>query len=324
MTDNLAQTEDGEFMYAGQPAWHHKGQVSEGLLTTEEALVESRLDFQVGKVQLLYPAGDMVFPVEQCVTVRLDLPPTHPDHKLGYVGLDYGVVQNSDAFKFFDTIVGPDMAVITAAGAIDGGKRVFITTRIPAQFYVGNDEYQEYVVLTNGHDGRHALQVYLTDVRVVCQNTLNFSLRTAQIGVYLRHTANVGTRLNRAAELMGFLTQEFLKTQEMFQRLVVPIHVKQFEEYVEAVFPSQGEANARTLGHRDAVAELFDHEWNTQTGIKHTWYSALQSTIQYVDHDIQGRKAEEDRFAYALFGGGAAIKDRALRLAIKGAKKGAK
>lgn len=38
-----------------------------------------------------------------------------------------------------------------------------------------------YLLFSNGHDGRHAVRVAVTPIRVVCQNTLNLALRKADL-----------------------------------------------------------------------------------------------------------------------------------------------
>ncbi len=46
---------------------------------------------------------------------------------LGVVGKDYEVIQNVDAFIFFDSIVGGDGIQYETAGALGNGERIFIT-----------------------------------------------------------------------------------------------------------------------------------------------------------------------------------------------------
>src|SRR5690606_9637720 len=48
---------------------------------------------------------------------------------LGVVGKDYEVVQNVDAFSFFDAIVGGDGIQYETAGALGNGERIFITAK---------------------------------------------------------------------------------------------------------------------------------------------------------------------------------------------------
>ncbi|NVM62121.1 hypothetical protein FHW88_000397 [Mucilaginibacter sp. SG538B] len=61
-------------------------------------------------------------------TVRTDT-----EQPLGVVGKDYEVVQNVDAFSFFDSIVGgKDGILYEIAGALGkNGERIFITAKLP-------------------------------------------------------------------------------------------------------------------------------------------------------------------------------------------------
>lgn len=47
------------------------------------------------------------------------------------VGKDYEVVQNIDAFSFFDAIVGDDGIQYETACALGKGERIFITAKLP-------------------------------------------------------------------------------------------------------------------------------------------------------------------------------------------------
>jgi len=300
-------------------AWHQKGVVVDGLFDAATVIKSIDFDFPVELVPLYTGDGEKV---DRFATIRTDREIGHPHRILGVVGPRYTVVQNADAFTFFDKVVGEGEAIYTSAGILGHGERMFLVAEIPGEFYVEDDKFEQYVVLNNSHDGTYALRVLSTSVRVVCQNTLSWALRQHKAKASLRHTKNVHTRMIDAAEVLGLATESFKQQQELFRQLVSKdITHELFSQYVDEVFPSAAEeVGSRTLAHREEVMALIDHPWNTTKGIKHTWYAALQATTQYVDHAMSVDK-KQGQFEYAVMGAGAKRKKEATSLAQKFFKK---
>jgi len=304
--------------YVGEEsAWHNKGVVLGRAFTAAEAIEYANLDYEVAKVPLYTDDGQYV---DRCATIRTDLPVYHSERILGIVGPSYTIVQNVDAFGFFDEIVKEDMAIYTSCGVLGHGEKVFIVAKLPMEFWVEQDKFETYVTLVQGHDGMSALKVFPTSVRVVCANTLAMALKQKRTSVSLRHTRNVHTRLLEAPAILGLIDQRFRDVQSLFQELVQqPITIPLFNQYVEELFPSEN-PNKTTLAHREAIHTLFDDPLNSTLGIRHTYYSAVQSVIQYVDHAKPLRKGK-DRFEDMLFGGGSQLKVKAVELAQEYSKK---
>lgn len=146
------------------------------------------------------------------------------------------------------------------------------------------------------------------------------ALKQKRTSVSLRHTRNVHTRLLEAPAILGLVDRRFRDVQSLFQELAQrPITVPLFNQYVEELFPSEN-PNKTTLAHREAVHVLFNDPLNNTLGIKHTYYSAVQSVVQYVDHAKPLREGR-DRFEDMLFGSGSQLKTKAIELAYEYSKK---
>ena len=91
----------------------------------------------------------------------------------GVVGKDYHIVQNIDAFAFFDSIVGgKDGILYETAGALGKGEKIFITAKLPDYIHVGkSDLIEQYLFLTTSHDGGGSITAAFTPVRIVCNNS---------------------------------------------------------------------------------------------------------------------------------------------------------
>jgi phage/plasmid-like protein (TIGR03299 family) len=134
------------------------------------------------------------------------------------VGKDYHIVQNIDAFSFFDSIVGNDTGILyETAGALGKGERIFITAKLPDYIRVGRDDLiEQYIFLTTSHDGYGSITAAFTPIRVVCQNTLNAAIRSKQNSIKIRHTVNAVERLKQAYELMGISNNLANEMEEIF------------------------------------------------------------------------------------------------------------
>ncbi|MDT3401224.1 hypothetical protein QE417_000296 [Mucilaginibacter terrae] len=117
MGHNLNQNEATgaySFFSVKERAWHGLGTIVDQYPTSAEAIRFAGLDYEVIKSplftherdQTIGDSGEMVegglIPVpHHYATVRTD-----NNAVLGVVGKDYEIVQNADAFAFFDEIVG--------------------------------------------------------------------------------------------------------------------------------------------------------------------------------------------------------------------------
>lgn len=87
---------------------------------------------------------------------------------LGIVGEDYTPLQNRDALRFFDPIVGEGTAVCHTAGVLAGGRRVRILAKLPGRIRVtGDDISDKYLLLFNSHDGNGAMGIKFTPSVVI-------------------------------------------------------------------------------------------------------------------------------------------------------------
>jgi phage/plasmid-like protein (TIGR03299 family) len=169
------------FFSVKEKAWHNLGQLIDRYPTSAEAIQYAGLDYIVEKRplftydtenQIADPDTDIIIPEisvpNYFATVRADT-----DQVLGVVGNDYEVVQNRDAFTFFDAIVGGGEGILyETAGALGNGERIFITAKLPGYIRVGKDDLiEKYLFLTTSHDGYGSITAAFTPTRIVCNNS---------------------------------------------------------------------------------------------------------------------------------------------------------
>jgi len=221
------QTGLHSFFSVKEKAWHGLGQIVEGYPTSAEALKFAGLDYRVEKRKLFTfnnenekATGETEIKIPEIAvpdfyaTVRTD-----NETVLGVVGKDYEVVQNTDAFSFFDAIVGGEAIQYETAGALNKGERIFVTAKLPNYIKVGREDLiEQYLFLTTSHDGSGSITAAFTPTRVVCNNTLNAALRNQSNAIKIRHTANAKERLEQGHKLMGITNQLSTELEGIFNQ----------------------------------------------------------------------------------------------------------
>lgn len=106
------------FFSVQEKAWHGLGQIVEDYPTSEEAIKFAGLDYEVIKAPLFTQGyamtigneGEIIEPDHILLPNNFATLRTDNNTALGVVGKDYHIVQNREAFSFFDAIVGGAMA----------------------------------------------------------------------------------------------------------------------------------------------------------------------------------------------------------------------
>jgi len=200
---------DGFVSANGIKPWHSIGVVLSGGMNSEDALREAHLDWKVTPAHIysegmvtslrLIGGNQEISPIKGFMAnVREDT-----NEVLGVVSDKYKIIQNVDAFKFADDLVGikEGEAVYETAGSLFNGRRVFMLLNLPAEKIL-DDEVNKYLCLSNSHDGSGAMKVFTTGIRVVCNNTLSMALNGFEKGVgrgiSIRHMSSADIRQKEA------------------------------------------------------------------------------------------------------------------------------
>ena len=221
------QTGKHSFFSVKEKAWHGLGQIVTDYPTSAEAVQFAGLDYTVEKRKLFtFDNENEIANADTEIKIpEIEVPNfyatirTDNETVLGVVGKDYEIVQNTDAFSFFDAIVEGDGIQYETAGALGRGERIFITAKLPNYIKVGKDDLiEQYLFLTTSHDGGGSITAAFTPVRIVCNNTLNAALRNNSNAFKIRHTANAKERLEEAHKLMGITNKLSSELEDIFNQ----------------------------------------------------------------------------------------------------------
>lgn len=245
------------------------GKIVQDYPTSAEALTYAGLNYEVVKEPLYTTsyncdgqAMDFTKRVyTHCATIRKDTTDV-----LGVVGKDYQIVQNVDAFSFFDSIIGGDGIHYETAGALGNGERIFITAKLPDYIRVGQEDLiEQYLFLTTSHDGFGSITVAFTPVRVVCANTLNAAMNRLRNVVKIRHTSNAKQRLDQAHKIMGISSKLSEQMEQLFNRWAkVRITDTEVKKLIQlAMVPNKEVWQNVQIGKDDALSTAFNNVCDT-------------------------------------------------------------
>ena len=300
-------------MYVKEAPWHGLGTRLEKLATSEEAMEVANLGFTVVKAPLkAVVANGMVNVAGRFATVRTDT-----NDVLGVVGSRYTIVQNKDAFRFFDGLVGEGEAMYETVGALGLGEKIWILAKLPSYIRVnGDDIVDKYLLLSNSHDGSSIIRAKLTPIRVVCHNTLSMALQGAEQEVRIRHTASAEERLEVGHKIIGLSNVLYNDLAEIFQQMaVVKVTNAQLVDYVKTLVPDNelAENHTRTENIRAKILEL--HEVGAGSNMSRgTAWGAYNAVTEYTDH-VYTTTAVDKKLESVWFGVGAKLKVEAFDLA---------
>ena len=268
MGHNLNFNKDtGEYSFFSvqQKAWHGLGQIVSDYPTSAAAIKFAGLDYEIAKAPNTHnlPSGNSLQSKSSFFTYRTD-----NEAVLGAaVGKDYHIVQNREAFAFFDAIVGGgDGILYETAGALGQGERIFITAKLPGYIRVGNgdDITEKYIFLTTAHDGSGSITAAFTPIRVVCQNTLNAALKGMSNVVRIKHTAGAKQRLDDAHKVMGLADTMSTQLEGIFNNwATVKVSDTEVRKLIElALCPNKETFDLLKKGAQDELSTLFKNTVN--------------------------------------------------------------
>ena len=322
------------FFSVKEKAWHSLGQIVEQYPTSEEAIKHAGLDYEVAKSPL-YTKGSGIIETANGIEIgnsELEVPNYFANIRsdnnavLGVVGKDYHIVQNREAFNFFDEIVGGGEGILyETAGALGNGERIFITAKLPDYIRVGNgdDVTEKYIFLTTSHDGSGSITAAFTPIRIVCQNTLNASLRSMSNVVRIKHTSGAKQRLDDAHKVMGLVNTLSSQLEGIFNQWTkVKVTDQEVRKLIQlALCPNKETFDLLKKGAEDEVSTLFKNtvedafayamvsDSQQMETTKGTLFGAYNAVTGYYQN-VRNYKDNEAKLQSIVMGGTAQLKSQ--------------
>lgn len=300
--------------YAGQVPWHGLGVEVSNDLTPMQMLEKAGLDWKVDEVPCYVNHNGTTVMTGQKSLLR------STDSKvLTTTGDGWHPVQNEEAFEFFNDFVGAGDMEMHTAGSLKDGKMVWALAKIKEAFELNNEDVIEsYLLFSNPHEFGKCIDIRTTNVRVVCNNTLTFSLNTDSENV-IRRNHRTAFDATEVKEALGIAKEKM----EVYKEAAQFLSSKQYDDenvvdYFKRVFPvltTKGEDSKKELSKS---AKLAVDVLDTQPGADKSpgsWWNAFNAVTYLTNHEI-GR-SNDNRMVSNWYGANRKLNAKALETAVE-------
>lgn len=304
--------------YAGQVPWHGLGTEVKPGISADAMLKQAGLDWEVATAKARWDfnrGGKKLHRTSEKIRI---LYRTDTGADLSMVGPRYQPFQNHEVLSFFQEYVEQGDAIIETAGSLNDGQYVWALADLGVGYDVGTkkkpDHVQGKVLLMNPHSYGRAAILKMTEVRVVCMNTLTAALKDGAESVRLWHNAEFTIdRQNEAKRRLG-IAREQLEAAEKEAKALAGCELE--ERHAIRIAASVMRGDTGTLEYEAQnrrtrrVLDLYQGEGigaNLPSADGTAW-GLLNAVSQYMDHEY-GRSVN-NRIAHAWLGGGESVKRR--------------
>ena len=178
-----------------------------------------------------------------------------------------------------------------------------------------------YLVFSNTHDGSGAIKIAMTPIRVVCNNTLNLALNTADRCWSIHHTGDIAAKLEDARETL-FMAEDYMNElgkgfEDLSRKRLTDAAV---EEYIQELLPIADDASETTEKNilrlrKDMAARYYDAP--DLQGVRKNGYRFINAVSDFATHAAPIRRTknyQETLFNKTMEGN--PLTDKAYRLVM--------
>ena len=230
--------------YAGEVPWHGLGVPVSNDLTPAQMQEKAGLDWKVREVESF-----IEFDGKKMSTGLKSLVRETDGRILTNVGENWNPVQNEQAFEFFSEYVMTGDMEMHTAGSLKDGQMVWALAKVKDSFEIlGGDRVDSYLLFSNPHQYGKSIDIRFTPIRVVCNNTLTFSLNSkAERSVKVGHRVEFDA--NAVKEQLGIATMKMEQYSEVAKFLAGKRFTQDsYIEYLNSVFPRTADKRVQGKG----------------------------------------------------------------------------
>lgn len=278
------EVESGVYNLERGLPWHRLGVPADGAMYAYDVLRKAGLDWVVTKEPLYVEGFDGEYEI---VDGSYAIQRSTDGAVLGVVGSRYVPIQNAEALRFLDELVGAGQAVYDSAWALRGGRTVAITIELDQIIPASGENIRTFLTMANSHDGNGQIRFMTTPVRVVCMNTLAMALEQHKLMYQKKHTANAMSEANvtEAREVLQLAQYYTTYLNETAKRLLAEAFdrrsmVRLAENLLvrEKTEPSDYE-----MDQFDKLMFVYDNSDNLGN-IRNTKWGGLNAVAEYLDY----------------------------------------
>jgi hypothetical protein len=278
-----------------------------------EILVAHNLDFRIEKERLLSATGKE--------TPFFGLFNDKTGECINSVKEGYTVSQNDEIVELvLNGIQGFGELSVTKAGALNGGRKVFIQLGIDGMSKVGEERIKRYVTIIDSNDGSTGLSVGIGELVMSCQNQFFKFYKSGQSK--LRHTASLTQRIKEIPYLIEMALSESLKLTETYKQFQsTPVTRALADEMVKYILgfdknmsiKADSELSTRS---RNAMETLYNHieKETNQKGLN--MFGLFSGVTSWTTHEKSAPRRENGREESMMTGTNYRTNEQGLEFAL--------
>jgi len=305
--------------YTGKVPWHGFGEPMKESQPLEEWRVAAGLNWEVERKPAFFHSGYGFekFPNRDAL-IRSD-----SKAPLAIVSNRFKIVQPEEVIEFFRSIIKENGFEMSTAGSLRGGRRVWAMADCGEAFHahnlgLGKDRVGAHLLLATAYDGTFSTTAQFTSIRVVCNNTLGFSLDRGGEGGIVKIPHNQDFNQWDVKADLGFDSSWANFRDNVFQLAGHKVTKREALDYFLTVMGVTEEeaADGKQLSNVKKLISIYETGPGAQLpSAKDTMWGALNAVTYLADH-CRASKDNGTRFDSAAFGTGAQLKRKAFTHAV--------
>ena len=297
----------------------------------EDVMREAGFDFDVEKTPILDTEGKEI-------SGHFNIRRSDTKQTFAIMRKRYTAIPMEKMFRPFHEMVEKYGAKYEGAGLIGGGKKAWISAKLPDSFTLknrANDKVDNRIMAFGSNDGTKRNAYFGMASRIFCNNQLRTIMQKANESDYwISHTKNWEHQLDLARDgfeaalrglkefekIANLLDQKKMTSDQCrgFATLLLPDPERKKDEKGKEI---EVRTTSRLANRREAIVDLFA---NGAGNLGATRWDALNGLTEWVNHhnnvgklEKQGRQAAERRLVSTLMGGPQdQLMQRGLRLLV--------
>ena len=197
----------------------------------------------------------------------------------------YKVITNAQVWDMMEQIIKDMGATITSVGTLERGKKFFISVSIgDSEMIINKDQYKFFLNFVTSHDGSITFFLYDSAMRIVCMNTLRWSMGDKNIGdlqVKIAHTKNAELAIQNLPEVVTSILKGRTEFKEVMEYLATCMVDQNEAIAMAAGYFSDNDDNKLSNQSYNAIVEIADLFNNGIACYGETLYDLANAVTQY-------------------------------------------
>lgn len=196
---------------------------------------------------------------------------------------------------------------VTKAGALHGGRKVFIQLAVEGLARVGGDDVKQYLTVIDSNDGSTGLSVGIGNLTMSCQNQFYKFYKQGQMK--MRHSSSMDERIKELPHLITLALSETMQLMNMYKdfqstavsRNLANEMVLELLDADRVITPIEKQAKLtnRAISNMDNLYDHIDKEMNDKGDNLWGLFSGVTS---WTTHQKQAPKRDNGRLESLIMG----------------------